>query len=93
MRRDDERGNLDNRRVALPRLRAQFDEFPEMDFFFVSGAAVIGALWSRDLGWLLATVMLAGIIGATLALEVNCKFRLTRSCYGWLAAYLRRALR
>jgi hypothetical protein len=33
MRRDDERGNLDNRRVALPRLRAQFDESPEMDFF------------------------------------------------------------
>jgi hypothetical protein len=51
---------------------------------------VIGTFWSPDLGWLLAEVMLAGIMGATLVSELGSKFRLTRTCYGWLAAYLRR---
>ena len=59
----------------------------------VFGAAVIGAFWSPHLGWLLAKVVLAGIIGGTLVSEVGSKFSLTRACYGWLAAYLRRALR
>ena len=62
-------------------------------FCLVSGAVVIGAFWSPHLGWLLAKVVLAGIIGGTLVSEVGSKFSLTRACYGWLAAYLRRVLR
>jgi hypothetical protein len=54
---------------------------------------VIDAFWSPDLGRLLAEVVLAGIIGGTLVSELGSKFRLTRACYGWLAAYLRRVLR
>ena len=29
-------------------------------------------------------------MGGTLVSELGTKFRLTRACYGWLAAYLRR---
>ena len=54
---------------------------------------MIGAFWSPHLGWLLAKVVLAGIIGGTLFSELGSRFRLTRACYGWLAAYLRRMLR
>ena len=54
---------------------------------------MIGAFWSPDLGRLLVEVVLAGIIGGTLVSEVGSKFSLTRACYGWLAAYLRRVLR
>ena len=54
---------------------------------------MIGAFWSPHLGWLLAKVVLAGIIGGTLVSEVGNKFRLTRACCGWLAAYLQRVLR
>jgi hypothetical protein len=54
---------------------------------------MIGTFWPPDLGWLLAEVMLAGIMGGTLVSELGSKFRLTRTCYGWLAAYMRRVLR
>jgi hypothetical protein len=54
---------------------------------------MIGTFWPPDLGWLLAEAMLAGIMGGTLVSELGSKFRLTRTCYGWLAAYMRRVLR
>jgi hypothetical protein len=66
------------RRPGCSRLRAPLDERRERIALFL--VLLLGALLSRDLGRLLATVVLAGIIRATLALEVDSKFRLTRSC-------------
>jgi hypothetical protein len=54
---------------------------------------MIGALWSADLAWLLATVMLAGIVGGILALEVDSGFRLVKAVGSYLIARTRRAWR
>jgi hypothetical protein len=48
---------------------------------------VIGTFWSPDLGWLLAEVVLAGIMGGTLVSELGSKFRLTRACMLWIGTF------
>jgi hypothetical protein len=65
-------------RHALPRLHGH------------RGAGVTGALWSADLGWLLATIVLAGIFGGILALEVDSGFRLAKALCSYLVALARR---
>jgi hypothetical protein len=51
---------------------------------------VSGAFWSVDLAWLLATVVLAGIVGGILALEVDSGFRLAKAVVSYLIARTRR---
>ena len=72
---------------------APLDEMPERILTCFWCCRDWRCLVAPSVGWLLAKVVLAGIIGGTLVSEVGSKFSLTRACYGWLAAYLRRVLR
>lgn len=51
-----------------------------------------GTFWSVDLAWLLGAIVLAGIVGAILAVEVDSGFRLAKAVCAYVIARTRRCL-
>jgi hypothetical protein len=47
---------------------------------------VTGAMWSEDLGWTIAAILLAGLLAGIITVEIHERGRLLRAVGGYLIA-------